>query len=149
MGCYLRHDVSRCAKAVDPDGLRLARHAQGAVADQSGAHQRRGLDISIAPVDRKAIPLIGNGELGITPVDLIPGEPGAIAQILTSASAIFANPASPAEPRHSDPVAGYKAVGRLTLLDHNADDFMPGDKRQFGINELAVDDMQIGPAHRT
>ena len=129
--------------------MRVARHAQGAVADQPGAHQRRRLDIAIAPIDRKAIALIGNGQFGIAAVDLIAGKAGAVAQILAPTPAIVANPAGPAEPRHADPVADRKAVGRFALLDDRADDLVPGNERQFRIGELAVDDMQIGPAHRT
>src|SRR6266702_4001171 len=60
----LCHDMRRRAKAVDADPLALSGHAQGAVANQAGAQQRRRLDIAIARVDREAIALIGDGQLG-------------------------------------------------------------------------------------
>ena len=82
MARHLRHDVCSRTKAVDPEALRVARHAQGAVADQPGAHQRRRLDIAIAPIDRKAVALVGDGQFGIAAVDLIAGEACAVAQIL-------------------------------------------------------------------
>src|SRR5262249_11960324 len=102
---YLRDDVGGGAETVDPDQPRIAGHAQGSVADEAGAHQRRRLDIAVTLVDRKAIALVGDGQLGIAAIDLIAGEASAVAQILAAGAAIFADPAGPAEPRHADPVA--------------------------------------------
>ena len=144
----LRDDMSGGAETVDSDGAGVAGHAQRAIADQPGAHQRRRLDIAVDRVDRKAIALVGDGQLGITAIDLIPGEPGAVAQILATAAAIFADPAGPAEPRHADPVADREAVDLRPLLDDRTDDLVAEDERQLGIGKLAVDDMQIGAAHR-
>ena len=43
--------------------------------------------------------------------------------------------------------AEVETVDRFSLLDDEADDLVPGNERQFRIGKLAVDDMQIGPAH--
>src|SRR5207247_3676880 len=136
------------AEAVYAEALRIARHAQCAVADQPGTHQGCGLDIAVTPIDRKAIALVGDGQLAIAAVDLIAGKARAVAQILLTAAAIVTDPTGPAEPRHPDPLADCKAVRRLALLHHGADDLMPEYQRQLRVGKLAVDNMQIGSAHR-
>ena len=143
----LRDDVGGGPKPVDPDQRRVPGDAQGAVADQPSAHQRRRLDVAIARVDGKAIALVGDGQLGIAAIDLVAGEASAVAQILAAAAAVLAHPAGPVEPRHADPVADREPVGRFPLLDDDADDLVPGNERQLRIGKLAVDDMQICPAH--
>ena len=148
MAGHLSDDVGGGAKPVDADRTRLAGHAQTAVADQPGAHQRRCLNIAVSGVDRKAIALVGDGQLGIAAIDLIAGKTRAVAQILTAAAAIVANPAGPAEPRHPDPVADREAVDFRPLLDNRADDLVAEDERQFRVGKLAIDDVQIGAAHR-
>src|SRR6266851_6309671 len=142
----LRHDMGGGAEAVDPDQWRIPGHTQSAVSDQTSAHQGRRLDIAVARIDRKAITLVGDGELGIAAIDLIAGEPGAVAQILMSLAAILADAAGPTEPGHPDPVADRETVDRFPLPDDASDDLVPGHQRQFRVGKLAVDDMQIGPA---
>src|SRR5215468_6229547 len=129
MARHLRDDVGGGAKAVDPDQPRIPRHAQRAVADEPGAHQRRRLDIAVARIDCKAIAFVGDGQFRITAVDLIAGEAGAVAEILAPAAAILANPAGPTEPWHADPVADRETVDRFSLLDDGADDFVSGHQR--------------------
>src|SRR5258707_8597046 len=82
MARHLRYDMGRGAKAVDPYQRRIPGHPQSAVADQPGAHPGCCLDIAVAWIDCKAITLVGDGELGIAAIDVIAGEPGAVAQIL-------------------------------------------------------------------
>ena len=38
------------------------------------------------------------------------------------------------------------AAKRSPPLDHRSDDLMPGDERQLGVGQLAVHDVQVGPA---
>ena len=143
----LGDDVRGGAKPVDADRVRLAGHAQAAVADQPGAHQRRRFDIAVAGVDRKAIALIGHAQLGIAAVDRVAGETRAIAKIFAAAAAIVANPAGPAEPRHPDPVAERETVDLRPLVDDDADDLVTKHQRQLRVGELTIDDMQVGAAH--
>ena len=121
---------------------------KAAVPDEAGTQERRRLDVAVALVDRKAIALIGDGQLGIAAVDLVAGEAGTVAQILAATAAVLADPAGPAEPRHADPVADLETVDRFPLFDDVADDLVPGHQWQFRVGKLAVDDVQIGPAHR-
>src|SRR6266481_5119091 len=129
----LRHDMGGGAKAVDPDQRRIPGHTQSAEADQPGAHQGCRLDIAVAWIDCKAITLVGDGELGIAAIDLIAGEPGAVAQILMGLAAILADAAGPTEPGHPDPVADRETVDRFPLLDDPSNDLVPGDQRQFRV----------------
>src|SRR5207248_8189452 len=132
---------------VYADALALAGEPQGAVADQPGAEQRRRLDIAECGRDRKAVALVGDGQLGIAPIDLIAGEAGLIAEVLISAPAVFTSPASPAEPGHPDPVADLEAVDPGSGLGHRADDLVTGHQRQLRPRQLAVENVQIGATH--
>ncbi len=143
---HLGDDVGSGAKPVDADQGCVPGHAQGAIADQPGAHQRRRLDIAITGIDQKAIALVGDGQLGIAPIDLVAGKARAVAQVFPAAAAIFAFPAGPAEPGDADPVANRKAVDFAPLLNDGADDLVPQHQRQFGVGQFAVEDMKVGPA---
>jgi hypothetical protein len=51
-----------------------------------------------------------------------------------------------AQPRDSDPVSDREAAGRCSGLDHFSDDFVPRSD-VFAVNrEVALGDVQIGPA---
>ena len=149
MADHLRDDMGGGAKPVDADQPRIAGHTQGAVADQPGAHQRRGLDIAVDRVDRKAIPLIGDRQLGITAIDLVASEARVIAEIFAAAAAKFAHPTGPAEPRHANPIADSKAVNLGAFFSDCTDDLVAENERQFRVRQFAIDNVQIGPTHRT
>src|SRR6185369_15814933 len=106
----LDRDVGRGAEPVETETLGVTRQAQGAIADQSGAEQRRGVDV---------------GVLGIAAVDLIAGEAGAHAQVLAAADAVAAFPAGPAEPRNADPVPRPRMLDADAGADHRGDDLVP------------------------
>jgi hypothetical protein len=148
----LGDDVRRCAKTVNSDSFSFSGSfdgkPQGAIADQPGAQQRSRRDIVEFGRQREAIALVGGGQLGVAAVDLIAGEAGAVAEILSPAAAIIADPAGPAEPRHPHPLADREAVDRRALLDHGADDLVSRDQWQLGMGQFAVDDMKVGAAHR-
>ncbi len=148
MARHLGDDMGGGAEAVDADPLGVAGQPQGAVADQPGAEQRRRRDIAEGRVDREAIALVGDRQLGIAAIDLVAGEAGMVAQILTAATAAIADAAGPAEPRHADPVAEREVVGIGAPLNDHADDLMARHQRQFRLRQLAVEDVQIGTAHR-
>jgi hypothetical protein len=146
---HLRDDVGGRAKAVNADSPTLASEAQGAVADQPGAQQRRGRDIIEFGRDRETVALVGDGQLGIAAIDLVAGEPRAVAQILMAAAAVLADATGPAEPWHADPVADREPVGIGSTVHDHADDFVTGHQRQLRVAQFAVEDVQIGPADGT
>src|SRR5262249_29522479 len=52
-----------------------------------------------------------------------------------------------AEPRHADPLADGEAGDDGSDRRYPADDFMTRNNRQLRLRKLAVDHVQIGPAH--
>src|SRR5579872_7330767 len=70
----LRNDVRRRAESVDAQSPGVSRARQRAVADQSGAQQRRRGCVLIGFWNRNAITLVGNSEFGVTAVDRVAGE---------------------------------------------------------------------------
>src|SRR3954447_5718522 len=133
----LADDVGGGAEDVKGEPARVAGHAQGAGADQPGAQQRCGLEVGVAGRDIEAVALVGDGELGVAPVDVAAGEPRAVAQVLAAAPAVLALAVGPAEPRHADPPVGP---------GDRADDLVPDHERRARHVELAVDDVQVGAA---
>jgi oxalate decarboxylase/phosphoglucose isomerase-like protein (cupin superfamily) len=81
---YLGHDVRGRPEPVQPDSIGVAGHPEGAVADQSGTEERRGLEVVIARGNREAEALVRNRPLRIASVELVAGEAGAVAQVLTA-----------------------------------------------------------------
>ena len=64
----LRDDVRRRAEAVQPDPLRIACEAQGPIADQARAEQRRALDGGKSVGERETVPLVRDDVLGVAAV---------------------------------------------------------------------------------
>ena len=139
----LGDDVRRGAEAVQPEPLGVARHPQRAVADQAGAEERRGLEILVTLGDGEAEPLVRDDALGVAAVQVVSGEAGLVAQVLTAGAAVAAGAVRPPEPRHADARARHESLS--ATLDR-ADDLVPDDERELRIGKLAVDDVQVGPA---
>ena len=57
----LADDVRAGAEAVEPEALRVAGHAQRAVADEPRAQQRRGLEVAEALGQREGVARVGHG----------------------------------------------------------------------------------------
>src|SRR4029077_3470487 len=127
----LAENVGGGAETVEADPLGLADQAQRPVADQAGAEQRRRPLVGQAGWDREAEALIGDRQLGVAAVDVVTGEAGAVAEVLAAAGAVAAHAAGPAQPRHSDPVAGREAARPFPGARHGADDLVAGDERQL------------------
>jgi hypothetical protein len=52
-----------------------------------------------------------------------------------------------AQPGYADAVADFEAFDRSAERADAADDFMAGNYRQFGLGQVAVDDVQVGAAN--
>src|SRR6185295_8830100 len=76
----LAEDVSRGAEAVEADPLGVAGQAQRPIADQPGTEQRRRLLVGIPLWDREAEALVGDRQLGISAIEVVAGEAGAVAE---------------------------------------------------------------------
>jgi hypothetical protein len=139
----LTDDVRCRSEPVEPDPLRVAGAAKGAVADQAGAEERGGLHVGRGGWQREAVALVGEAQLRVPTVQLVAGEARRVAEVLVPGQAEAAGAARPAEPRHADAVARREAS---RARDDLGDDLVPEDERELGLRELPVRDVQVGPA---
>src|SRR5215217_6585068 len=133
----LADDVRRRAEAVQTEALRVAREPQRAVADQPAAQQRRELERVRLVRQREAEALVGDRPLGVAAVDVAAREASALAEVLAPRAAERALAARPAQPRHPDP--------RPVPVDPR-DDLVAEHERQVAWAQLAVAQVQVGPA---
>src|SRR5207248_6770479 len=111
---------------------------------EPGAQERRGLGVGVAVGERKAVALVGDGHPGVATVDLVTREARTVAEVLAARPAMLAGAARPAQPRNSDP-RSFRESRASGFYDPN--DFVAEHERQLRIRQLAVQDMQICPAH--
>jgi hypothetical protein len=141
----LTHDVRGAAEPVQTKSLRITAKSQRPVTDQPGAEQRRSLQVRVVRRDREAKTLVGNGELRVPAVDVVPGEARALAQVLAFGVAVTTHAAGPTQPRNPDAVADAKTVAGPRRNDL-ANDLMSRNERQAWFLQITVDDMEIGSA---
>jgi hypothetical protein len=141
----LRDDVRRGAEAVEPEPLAVAREPERAIADQPGAEERRELQRRVVLRQPEAVARVGNRKLRVAAVQVVAGEAGAQAEVLAAAAAEAAVAVRPAEPGDADALAGLE-LHPFTRGVHDSDDLMAEDERQLRFGQLAVDDVQVGPA---
>src|SRR5690606_568094 len=101
--------------------LRIMRHFQRAIADQSGAKQRRRFCRAVMLGKGKHEARIGSHVFGIAAVARVAGEERALAEIFASAPAIGTLTAGPAEPWYADAIA-YPEVRDTVAQGGNAPD---------------------------
>ena len=143
----LDHHVSRRAEAVEAEPLRVAGQPQRSVPDQPGAEERRRLDIGVARRDPEAVAGIRDRELGVAAVELVAGEERPVAEVLAAPSGSTRH--SPhVQPSHGTPTRspGSTSAPRTDRLGPT-DDLVARDERQLRLGQLAVDDVEVGPAH--
>ena len=143
---HLGDDVRGGAEAVDAERLGRAGHHQAAVPDQPGAEQRRRLGVGVGVGQREGVPGVGAGVLGIAAVAGVAGEARRVAEILPPAPAVRAASAGVAEPGDADALPDRQPLGLGPERDDPPDDLMPGDDAVRHPRQLAVDDVQVGPA---
>jgi hypothetical protein len=85
---------------------------------------------------------------GVAAVPAEAGEKWSVTQIFAPGPAIEALAASAAKPRHPDARADRVLLGGWTASDHAPDDFVARNDWQRTLN-VAVDDVQVGPANAT
>ena len=142
----LRHDVRRCAKAVNAEALRRTGFDQRTVPNQPGAEQGSGLGVGIVFGNWKTKSFIGDGKFRVAAVQRVAGETRAVAKILAFAAAKFALAARPAQPRNAHAIADFESLNAFAFFDDDADNFVSGHERKFWIGKLAVHDVQIRAA---
>src|SRR5581483_4654309 len=95
----------------------------------------------------KAVLGLGGREFGVPSIDLIAREQGRVAQVLSPLGAVSASAAGVPEPGNAHTVAFAEARDARPHLLDPADNLVPGDDGKLRIRQLAIDDMEIGPAH--
>jgi hypothetical protein len=135
------------AEAEQAEALRVAGEAEGPVADQARAQQRRGLQIGVSVGHGEAEALVGRGVLGVAAVELVAGESGPVAEVLPSREAVSTSTIGVTEPGHPDPVAGRKVLYVLPGLLDDADDLMARDQGVLRVGQLPIYHVQIRAAH--
>ena len=93
---------------------------------------------------REAEPLVGDAELRVAAVQVVAGEPRAVAEVLAAGdgSTRTRRTSSRATARRR----GRRATNRPALVDDLGDDLVAEDEGQLRAAELAVDDVQVGAA---
>ncbi len=138
----LRDDVSGGSEPVEAEDLAVAGCPQSAVADQPRAEKRRKLLVGGAIGKRQAVARVGDDLLRVASVERVAREARSVAQILAPGPAVTAGAARPAQPRDADPQAGRE----LAALEDGAHDLVTEDEGQLRVEQLAVADVEIGPA---
>ena len=142
---HLRDDVSRSAESVNAQPFCIAGFDQRAIANQTGAEQRRSAGVGIKLRQRETETLVRQHEFRVAPVQRIAGEAGLLTKVLATGTAKAAVATRPAQPRNTDARADFKPFRSFAALDDFTDDFVARDKREFRLSQLAIDDMQVGP----
>ena len=160
-GRHLRKDMSGrsepveakrrqgCLVCLRPLGLRPfgSRHAVAAPADQAGTQKRGNFSILPAFRKRKTVACIGDRVRRIPTIAGVAGEQWPVTQILPAGATIGADPAGVAEPRNADPLADRESGDPLPHCRNAPHDLVAGHDRKPRVRQLAIHDMQIGPAH--
>ena len=136
MHCDLADDVGGGTEPVEPNPRTVAREPERSVADQPGAEERRSLKIGEAVGDGEAESLVGDAELGIASVEVVPREPCPVAEVLPAREAVRTLAAGPAEPGDPYAVPGSEAA---RARDDLADDLVPEHEWERRARELAVE----------
>lgn len=88
-------------------------------------------------------------ELGITTIESVASKTRVITEIFTANLAIQTIPAGVARPEHTHPDAGLKPHNFFSDADYSTDNFMPWNKRKFGLVQVTVVNMEIGSTYTT
>ena len=102
--------------------------------------------VAVRAVDRKAESRVGNRVLGVPTVDVVAGESGVVAEILAPRRAVDARAARPAEPGDAHAISDAHRLHLSPGCDRFSNNLVTGNEWQLGMGQLAVDDVQVGPA---
>lgn len=144
--------MCRGAEAVDANAAYLAGsacHAQGAIANQAGAEQWRGVFVVVGGRDPEAKGAVGNRVLGIATVASIAGEQRRAAQILAMTQAVAASAACVSQPWHTHAFTGTEGGDAFAASIHPPDNLVPRYERRFGMAQITFDNVQIGATYAT
>src|SRR5439155_23077936 len=120
----LRDQMRGVAEPINAEALPVARFAIRPITDQSGAKQRRDLNIIVTIRQMKTVSRVGDGELCITTINCVAGEARVIAEIFSTRSAIGAFAVRPAKPRNPYAISNRKFRVFVTDLFNSRDNLV-------------------------
>jgi len=90
---------------------------------------------------------IGDGKFRVPTIDCVTSETRPVAKILSVGSTIWTLSIRPTEPWNTHSVADGESFNTIGNLLDVPDDLVPGNQRQLGIGQFAIDHMKIRPAN--
>ena len=139
--------MRRRAEAVEAELACVPGDAERSPANEAGAEQRRKRDVAADLAERKGEPRVGDRRRREPAVSREAREDWLVAEVLAPILAVGARAASVAEPGDADAFARRETRDIRADRVDPANDLVTGDDRQHGVWQLAVDDVQIGPAY--
>jgi hypothetical protein len=126
---HLQQNVSSGAETVDAESTSAPRHAVRAVADESGAQERRRVHVVVRVKEGEGDARVRRGVLGVPAVTVTAGEPRVPTKVLLARGAVHTRATHVAQPQdadsHSDVQVGHDGADRGDA----ADDLVAGDQR--------------------
>jgi hypothetical protein len=139
--------VSRRAEAEQADAVAAlyACYPYASKSDNSGAEQRRGMEVIKLSGQRENEIRASECILSVPAIHAVSRERRVITEILPAAPAIRAAAIHAAHPGNSD----ARALGQLgsAALNHFAYNLMPGNHRRHSRRQISLHNVQIGAAH--
>ncbi len=144
--CDLGHDVTRSAKAVDPERLAFAGHRQRAPTDQAGAEQGGERDITALLAEWEGEVRIDDRRRREAAVTRVAGEQRMVTEVFPVIQAIGADTAGVTKPGNADALAGPQPFDARPDQVDPPDDLVPRNNRRHRGGQFAIDDVQVGAA---
>ena len=138
--------MSRRAEAIKTESFCVARKAKRAPADETGTEQRRKRGGVAFFAQAKSIACVGDRVGRVAAVSRVAGEDRPVAKIFPLAHAIGADAAGRSKPGNADPLSKFQTFDVRAERIDSPDDFMARNDRELRVRQLAIDNMEIGPA---
>ena len=84
--------------------------------------------------------------VGVSAVDVVPGEAGVVAEILEAAETVLTSAVRLMKPGNADSITFFQYVDVFSNCIDEADDLMAGNNRRFGERQIAFNSVQVGMA---
>jgi hypothetical protein len=127
----------------------LSRHTVRAISDEPCAKKRSCFHITIGRRYAKTVSLVCHGIFGIPAVSRVACEKRMLTEILLASVAVSALSAGIAQPWHADSFSLTECRDLRPDPGNSPNDLVSKDQGQLGISQLAIEDVQVGPADAT
>jgi hypothetical protein len=144
----LEHEMGGGSETVQAEAIAFAGTglAKGAVSDDAGAEERRTVFVGKEAGDRVGVWFADQCVLGVTSVNVVPGELRVVAEVLQIHAAEVAGLISGVQPRDSDAVSFFESANAGAEDVYGADDLVAGNQWELWEWEITFDGMEVGVA---